>query len=132
MNVNHPAIITQEETMAPTILPPQAFQPTPSYQQPFFHAPKKVTVQLNLYGVAAVPSTKKIHVPAYRKKDGTYVASHQRHVKLTKSSKPKKSQSNKHKQAKFPHPSHYSVECKASISLAYSLQIEEKQLLMKK
>jgi hypothetical protein len=115
-----------QPTMAPSI-PASNTIPIP--------APKwKTCVQVKLNGDLAVPVSKSVTVPSFRKKNGTLVASHTRHVSITKSKSAKKvppykkkKATNHHYFAKFEAPD----DCKESVSLAYSLRIQEVQNLMK-
>jgi hypothetical protein len=98
-------------------------------------APKlKTCVQVKLNGDLAVHVSKSVTVPSFRKKNGTLVASHTWHVSINKSKSAKKVLSHKKKKATNRHHStkfEAQDDCKESVSLAYSLRIQEVQNLMK-
>jgi hypothetical protein len=96
----------------------------------------KKPLQLDLHGQLAVPLfTQSITVPSFCKKNGTIVGSHTRRIIRTVSSKSRKKATTQTKlqfartggSAKFQAPD----DCKASVSLAHSLRIEELQILMR-
>jgi hypothetical protein len=94
----------------------------------------KTCVQVKLNGDLAVPVSKSVTVPSFRKKNDTLVFSHTRHVSINKSKSAKKVPLHKKKKAtnhhyftKFEAPG----DCKETVSLAYSLCIQEVQNLMK-
>jgi len=131
---NHIPVVTQDEdpTMAPSLLPAkknpgvQASSPTSSVNK------KKSAVQLTLFGFPMIETTKTVSVSTFRKKNGTVVPAHTRHVKVAKVKSTKKSgttKSGKPTSRKTPSKFIAPNDCKESVALAFSLHIEEHKKL---
>lgn len=106
--------VTQEEepTMAQPSGPVQVNLPT--IPPPKLSEKRgKQTKQLTLFGLPATPSTKTIKVSAFKKKNGSLVPAHTRHIKAKKRNKKKKP-------ATTPPPT-----LDPSVALALKLQKEE-------
>jgi hypothetical protein len=99
-----------------------AFDKTNPFEEKF------TKTQLNLHWKPAATTTKLVPVPSFRRKNGTLVAAHTRQVKINNNKPPKPDLKKKaaKKAAKFVARD----DCKESVSLAYSLMIEEKQKLL--
>jgi len=122
--------VTQEEEPTMATLPLSAKTKSPAVPT----TANKKAVQLNLFGVPSFPSTKSITIPSLRKKNGTLVAAHTRHVKVHKPKSNKKSSSKKQSKPNTTKPESLMFvapdDCKESVALAFSLHMEEHKKLM--
>jgi hypothetical protein len=116
-----------EPTMAPSI--------PASKTIPMSASKVKKSVQRTLNGEHAAPVPNPVFVGTFTKKNGTRVASYNRHAPITKSKSAKKVSPHKKKKASKHNPFFAKFEapddCKESVSLAHSLRIQELQNLMK-
>ena len=133
---NHIPVVTQDEdpTMAPSL--PASCQKNPGVQasSPTSSVNKKKSaVQLTLFGFPVIETTKTVSVSTFRKKNGTVVPAHTRHVKVAKVKSTKKSgttKSGKPTSRKTPSKFIAPNDCKESVALAFCLHIEEHKKLM--